>query len=105
MPFHPLPEIPHRVALNRGAHTGLAELPELVATLGAKRSITVGRPFTTGTEAYVADATSLEDDSPCVLKLLIPGTDNGEGCARLLAHDTDRGAVLALAESIARAEA
>lgn len=108
MPFQGLPEAPRRVALNRGAHAWLAELPELVAALEKRWSISVGRPFANGTEAFVAEATSLEDDSQCVLKLLIPSEAsanaqheitvlrlaNGEGCARLLEHDAERGAVL-----------
>jgi streptomycin 6-kinase len=65
----------------------------------------VGRPYTGGTEAFVAEAT-LDDSTPAVLKLLIPRgryaddeitvlrLTKGDGCARLLREDAARGALL-----------
>ncbi len=68
--------------------------------------MTVGRECPDATEAFVAEAT-LADGSPAVLKLLIPRADDaaqdeitflrlvdGDGCARLLAADVERGAML-----------
>ncbi|MBJ7602767.1 MAG: aminoglycoside/hydroxyurea antibiotic resistance kinase [Candidatus Dormibacteraeota bacterium] len=93
-------------ALADGATKWLDDLPELVSSLEKERSITVGRPYDDSTEAFVAEAT-LNAGSPAVLKLLIPrGGDvarheitvlrlaNGEGCARLLKEDAERGALL-----------
>jgi len=93
-------------ALADGATKWLDDLPELVSSLEKEWSITVGRPYDDSTEAFVAEAT-LNAGSPAVLKLLIPrGGDvarheitvlrlaNGEGCARLLKEDAERGALL-----------
>lgn len=93
-------------ALAADATTWLDTLPEQVAELERKWSIRVGRPYTGGTEAFVAEAT-LEDGSAAVLKLLIPRPGNankneiqvlrladGDGCARLLRHDLGRSALL-----------
>jgi streptomycin 6-kinase len=93
-------------ALAVGAHDWLRGLPALVAALEREWSITVGPAFGDATEAFVASAV-LADGTPTVLKLLIPrSTDvarheitvlrlaDGEGCARLLRSDGDRGALL-----------
>jgi streptomycin 6-kinase len=93
-------------ALAVGAGRWLHDLPDLVAELEREWSITVSRPYEDPTEAFVAEAT-LGDGTPAVLKLLIarPGDHarneitllrlaNGEGCARLLRADEDRGALL-----------
>ncbi len=101
-----LPEVVRSKALAAGAETWLDELPTLVADIEREWSITVGRSYGGGSEAYVAEAT-LEDGADAVLKLLIPDADdaarneitalrlaNGEGCARLLREDVARGALL-----------
>ncbi len=102
-------EVVRNKALAAGAAPWLDELPGLVADLEHEWSISVGRTYAGGTEAFVAEAT-LEDGSDAVLKLLIPRAGdamdavsneitalrlaNGEGCARLLRDDVDRSALL-----------
>jgi streptomycin 6-kinase len=89
-----------------GADAWLANLPLLVAELEAAWSISVGRTLPDSTEAFVAAAT-MADGSSAILKLLIPGRGpaarneitvlrlaSGEGCARLLRGDEERGALL-----------
>jgi streptomycin 6-kinase len=111
MPFEGVHDVLRRKALSCGAEAWLAELPALVADLEREWSITVGRAFTNGTEAFVALA-SLTDGASAVLKLMVPRPAerllgdaarneitalrlaNGEGCARLLRSDLDRGALL-----------
>jgi streptomycin 6-kinase len=93
-------------ALAAGAGAWLDELPALVADIEREWSITVGRPYAGGTEAFVAEAT-LDDGTDAVLKLLIPRAGgaarneievlrltNGEGCVRLLRDDVARSALL-----------
>jgi streptomycin 6-kinase len=101
-----LPDPVRRKALAAGAARWLRDLPGLVAGLERDWSITVGRPFTDSTEAFVAAATRA-DGSPVVLKVLIPrhyaaARDEmtvlrlcaGEGCARLDESDEARDALL-----------
>ncbi len=101
-----LPEIVRKNAIVSGASEWLDRLPALVAELEREWSISVGRPYSGGTEAFVAEAMR-DDGSAAVLKLLIPRADssagneitvlrlaNGEGCARLLRGDASRGAML-----------
>jgi len=101
-----VPAVVRNKAVAAGATTWLRELPALVAGLERDWAITVGRSYGTGTEAYVADAVG-EDGALSVVKLLIPrpGDDvqneitvlrltAGEGCALLLRHDAERGALL-----------
>jgi streptomycin 6-kinase len=101
-----IPAVVRNKALAGGAAAWLDELPALVADLEREWSITVGRPYAGGTEAFVAEAT-LEDGADGVLKLLIPrdGDEarneitalrltNGDGCARLLMDDLARSALL-----------
>jgi streptomycin 6-kinase len=90
-----------------GGHQGwLEQLPALVAELEREWSITVGRSYDGGNEAFVADA-RLDDGSGAVLKVFIPRDDDsarneigvlrladGDGCARLLRSDLSRGAML-----------
>ena len=93
-------------AVASGASRWLDELPELIRQMEGEWSITVGRPFEGGTEAFVAEAMR-EDGLPTVLKLLIPRSmeaaadeitvlrlTDGEGCVRLLRSDAGRGAML-----------
>jgi streptomycin 6-kinase len=101
-----VPEVVRNKALAAGAGQWLDDLPALVAALEADWSITVGRPLSGGTEAFVAEATQA-DGTPAVLKLLVPRGDDsaaneitvlrltdGEGCARLFNDDAGRGAML-----------
>lgn len=103
-----VPSVVRNKALALGAERWLAGLPELIAAIEADWSVSVGRPYEGGTEAYVAEA-ALANGTPAVLKLVIPrpppNTDagneitvlrltNGEGCARLLRGDATRGALL-----------
>jgi streptomycin 6-kinase len=84
----------------------IERLPGLVAELEAEWGITTGRVLDGATEAVVVEATR-DDGTPAVLKLVVPrsGDDaaneiavlrltGGEGCARLLRDDPDRGALL-----------
>jgi hypothetical protein len=84
----------------------LEQLPSLVAELAREWSIRVGRVYTGGSEALVAEAT-LPDGAEAVLKVLMPSGDeaitneittlrlaNGVGCARLFAADAGRRALL-----------
>ena len=101
-----VPEVVRRKAHNAGAHQWLDRLPELVGELEHDWQITVGAAFPDSTEAFVAAATTRHGD-PAVLKVLVPrGQDvahheitvlrlaGGDGCARLLRDDVDRGALL-----------
>ncbi|MHB8662242.1 MAG: aminoglycoside phosphotransferase family protein [Acidimicrobiales bacterium] len=93
-------------ALALGAVRWLDDLPALVAQVEQDWSIVVGRPFSDATEAFVAEA-SLAGGARAVLKLPIPRKNepawqeitvlrlsNGEGCARLLRADEERGVLL-----------
>ena len=101
-----VPEVVQKKALAVGAGQWLEDLDQLVADLEREWSITVGRPYEGGTEAYVAQA-SFGDGTPCVLKVLVPRDSDvagheitvlrladGEGCVRLLRADEQRGAML-----------
>jgi streptomycin 6-kinase len=84
----------------------LDRLPTLVAELASEWGLTLGRVFDGATEALVVEATR-SDGTPAVLKLLVPRTTDdaaneiavlrrtsGDGCARLLRDDVERGALL-----------
>lgn len=103
-------EIPAAVrakAMVHGARQWLDDLPSLVADLARAWSVTVGRTFPDATEALVAEAVTA-DGTPAVLKLVIPRDGvphaaqeisvlrlaDGQGCARLLRADVERGALL-----------
>jgi streptomycin 6-kinase len=101
-----VPPVVRAKAMTAGAGRWLEDLPSLIASLERQWSMTVGRTLTGGTEAYVAEV-ALADGTPAVLKLMVPrdGDDaaneitvlrlaDGHGCARLLRHDTVRGALL-----------
>jgi streptomycin 6-kinase len=101
-----VPEVVRSKVRAAGAETWLRDLPDLVAAIEDDWSITVGRTYGGGTEALVPEAT-LADGTPAVLKLLVPRSDDaarheitvlrltdGDGCARLLRSDADRGALL-----------
>lgn len=108
-----VPEPVRAKAVLAGAQYWLDGLPTLLAELCRDWSITTGRHYPDGTEAYVADATCA-DGTPAVLKLLVPRPRDvgagqyraardeatvlrlagGDGCARLLRDDVSRGALL-----------
>jgi streptomycin 6-kinase len=101
-----VPQQVRNAALATGNSAWLEDLPAIVASLEADWSITIGRTLTGGHEAFVAEATGA-DGSPCVLKVLVPRTDevgqheitalrlaNGEGCVLLLRDDPARAAML-----------
>lgn len=77
-----------------------------MAQLERDWEIAVGDAYSDSTEAFVAQAVCA-DGTPAVLKLLLPRSSDaaareitvlrladGDGCARLLRHDTARGALL-----------
>jgi len=93
-------------ALVAGAAQWISDLPELAADLEREWSLVIGPPYGDSTEAFVAQAT-LSDGTPAVLKLHIPRPGDqasreitvlrlagGDGCARLLRADAERGALL-----------
>lgn len=84
----------------------LDELPSVVESLVREWSLTIGSTLRGGHAALVAEA-RLPDGTVGVLKVGVPGTRrdlsfeatalriaDGDGCARLLRHDLDRGALL-----------
>jgi streptomycin 6-kinase len=106
MTIEGVPEVVRKKALAAGAASWLDRLPSLVVELERDWSIAVGRPYSGGTEAFVAEAT-LDDGTPAVLKLLIPRASDaarneitvlritgGDGCAQLFRDDLDRNALL-----------
>jgi streptomycin 6-kinase len=101
-----VPEIVRTKAIQAGLESWLRDLPSLVADLEREWSMRVGRTLEGGSEAFVADVT-LADDTPAVLKVLIPHSPDGarheitalrlvdgDGCARLFRSDIDRSAML-----------
>ncbi len=101
-----VPAVVRNKARAVGAGDWLERLPALVSSLEADWSITVGRPYEGGSEAFVANATRA-DGTPAVLKVLVPRTGNnpsgeaavlrlvgGDGCPVLYRHDPGRGALL-----------
>jgi streptomycin 6-kinase len=89
-----------------GAEQWISGLPDLIASLERDWSIRIGRAYPGSTEALVTRAT-LADGTPAALKLCLPRRDNtaqaeiavlrlvdGEGCAKLLRADEQRGAML-----------
>ena len=101
-----VPPIVHNKATIVGAEDWVQELDALVADLEHDWSIAVGAAYPDATEAFVAEAT-MSDGTLAVLKLIMPRDldaarseirvlrlADGEGCARLLRDDLDRGALL-----------
>ncbi|WP_427895785.1 aminoglycoside phosphotransferase family protein [Kribbella sp. GL6] len=89
-----------------GVEGWLERLPEVVSGLEDEWAITVGRPYSGGSEAFVAEATRA-DGTSAILKVLIPGLGDaasheatvlrivdGEGCPALYRYDAERGALL-----------
>jgi streptomycin 6-kinase len=101
-----VPQTVRRKAQLVGAQQWLDDLPALIAELQDEWAISVGRSFEGATEAFVAEATTQAGEA-AVLKLIVPRDETaadheitvlrlagGEGCARLLRADGDRGALL-----------
>lgn len=106
-----LPDAVRRRALASGAvgEQWLRELPGVVAALASQWGLTVGATMGGGTAALVAAVTTARGEA-AVLKVAMPteidGPDtfrrsvtafrlaDGQGCARLLAHDDARSALL-----------
>ena len=101
-----LPEVVRQKAYAAGAEGWLDDLPSLVAALEEEWDIAVGDAYPDSTEGFVAKATCA-DGAPAVLKLIVPRSrdaaareiaslrlTDGEGCARLLRGDAERGALL-----------
>lgn len=89
-----------------GADEWLSSLPAIVAELATAWSLQLGRVLPGATEAFVVEA-EMEDGAEAVLKVVLPqegdpaacevdflSLADGKGCARLLAHDLERGALL-----------
>lgn len=100
-----VPAVVRAKAQAAGADRWLTDLPDLVATIACEWELTIGTVFQDATEALVV-AVALLDNTPAVLKLLVPRGDaaaneitvlrlaDGEGCARLLRADESVGALL-----------
>ena len=101
-----VPVVVRAKATDVGATEWLDRLPALAGHLAREWDLSLGAAFGGATEAYVVAATR-SDGTPAVLKLLVPrhGTAAayeitalrlaaGRGCARLLAYDVTRGALL-----------
>ena len=106
-----VPDAVRRRALSHGALGAqwLRDLPAIVADIERRWDITVGATLTGGTAAYVAEATT-RDGAAAVLKVATPPAIDGatafaqmaltlelaggHGCARLLARDDERAALL-----------
>ncbi|HTF33323.1 MAG TPA: hypothetical protein VK714_06420, partial [Myxococcota bacterium] len=71
-----IPDKVRRTALahGEGGLAWLAGLGRLVAELEREWDLSIGRTFSTGTEAFVAEAVSA-DGRQAVLKIAIPGLD------------------------------
>ena len=102
-----VPDVVRNKARTVGAGRWLDGLDDLVAEIERDWQLTVGRAYSDGTEAFVADA-ELADGTPAVLKLIVPRDNiesvaneinvlrmaDGNGCVRLLRADEDRSALL-----------
>jgi streptomycin 6-kinase len=99
-----IPDQVRKTVMADGNESWLDELPGEVDSLAQDWSLTIGSSFAGGHAALVVEVT-LADGTPAVLKIGVPGRDvgpeatvmrlaNGEGCARLLAEDLGRQALL-----------
>jgi streptomycin 6-kinase len=101
-----VPDVVREKALATGAAGWLDDLPELVRAVERDWHIEVGEAFPFSTEAFVAEV-ACADGTPAVLKLIVPRDGeaaareatalrlaDGDGCARLLREDLERGALL-----------
>jgi streptomycin 6-kinase len=101
-----VPDVVRRKFVADGEDAWLDELPAIVADLAGDWSLSIGGALSGGTEALVVEATAA-DGTEAVLKIGPPShrgaihgeamvlrVADGHGCARLLAHDDDRAAML-----------
>jgi streptomycin 6-kinase len=101
-----LPSVVRNKAIAVGAAAWLADLASLVEGIEREWQLRVGRVFPDASEALVAEVVQ-HDGSLAVLKLIVPRDGDaakneitvlrlagGEGCARLLRCDEERGALL-----------
>ena len=99
-----IPEQVRNTVIADGNESWLDELPGMVDSLAKEWSLTIGRSFEGGHVALVVEVT-LDDGTPAVLKVGVPGRDvgpeatvlrlaDGEGCAKLLREDLARRALL-----------
>ena len=101
-----IPDILRRHAAAAGAEAWLDELPAVVRHLEQRWNITAGGPFPGATEAYVAEAATV-DGQAVVVKVLLPSNPgaarheitalrlaDGQGCAALPGDDPELGALL-----------
>ena len=101
-----VPDVVRQKAFAVGAGGWLDDLALLIESVEQDWGIAVGDAYTDSTEAFVARATC-GDGTPAVLKLIVPRggeaaereiaalrLTDGEGCARLLRDDAERGALL-----------
>jgi streptomycin 6-kinase len=99
-----IPEQVRRTVIADGNEPWLDELPGMVDSLAQQWSLTIGSSLAGGHAALVVEVT-LTDGTPAVLKIGVPGRDvgpeatalrlaDGEGCAKLLAEDLGRQALL-----------
>jgi streptomycin 6-kinase len=101
-----VPAVVRNKAIAAGATAWLDDLPSLIGGIERDWELRLGRVFPDASEALVAEVT-LGDGSPAVLKLIVPRDGDaarneitvlrladGEGCARLLRADEERGALL-----------
>jgi streptomycin 6-kinase len=101
-----VPPVVQAKARQAGADAWLRGLGALVAGLAADWGLVIAEVFQDASEAFVC-AVFQRDGTPAVLKVLVPRSDvateheatalrlaGGHGCARLLADDVARGALL-----------
>ncbi|TCC16152.1 aminoglycoside phosphotransferase family protein [Kribbella speibonae] len=99
-----IPEQVRRTVIADGNESWLDELPGMVDSLAKEWSLKIGRSLEGGHVALVVEVT-LDDGTPAVLKVGVPGLDvgpeatvlrlaDGEGCAKLLREDLARRALL-----------
>jgi len=99
-----IPDQVRRTVMAGGNGAWLDELPGVVDSLAQEWSLTIGTSLAGGHAALVVEVT-LDDGTPAVLKIGVPGRDvgqeammlrlaNGVGCATLLREDLGRQALL-----------
>lgn len=101
-----IPDEVRNKVIAEGHAAWLDELPSVVESVAQEWSLTIGASLRGGHAALVVEAT-LADGTAAVLKVGVPGTRrdlafeatvlrlaDGDGCARLVHDDLDRGALL-----------
>ncbi|MGI9645386.1 MAG: aminoglycoside phosphotransferase family protein, partial [Ilumatobacteraceae bacterium] len=71
-----LPDVVRNRAVSEGRGDWVTELPDIVRSLAGEWSITIGRAYDEGTEAFVADAV-LDDGTAGILKIMVPRRGGG----------------------------